>query len=202
MSMYRVSLVLSLTFGLAVVIMVAPVFAEENTGFSCTEIRVIAEPLVDPAMYAAISRLSTAECAEVADLTRSELEDMFRSAMYDPDWEPDYVTAHTNSGDEGIPVPPHSHDAQQGGIVGRHESFFSDWLYHKWRHAGQDQDHIVITVELDHHYSHFHLARNLEHFLLVGGTQARIHRYRDIEESGSLEAWKMETMATAFPDTR
>jgi len=107
--------------------------------------------------------------------------------MYDPDWEPDYVTAHTNSGDEGISVPPHSHDAQQGGVVGRHESFFSDWLYHKWRHAGQDQDHIVITVELDHHDSHFHLARNLEHFLLVEGTQARIHRYRDIEESGSLE---------------
>ncbi len=69
------------------------------------------------------------------------------------------------------------------GAIAAHGNW-SDYYTFRWRHAGEEQDHIKVEVEIDHHQRHFHYARNFEASLHK--VNDRHHQYRNYAAGGRL----------------
>lgn len=168
-----------------------PVLAQNETqekrNLTCPEILAIAAPLVEPEAYKMLASLPTEECeTEVAGMTRAEIEEMFRTHTFVPEWD---QCAHLPKGhcsettdveailqqwmadaqaqtNKTSGFPPHDHHH------GHARPQTGERIHLAWRHGKMELDHYVMGVDAEHHEDHFHSARDLQ---WIKGGISRLH---------------------------
>lgn len=175
----------------------------QDTGdpLTCADVTFMAAAILPQAAIDELNSVSEADCVEpVEDMNRIQAWTLLSSVQYEP--------GNDATGSRSIEIPltpgttrnsgtetaPHTHDYEsthdhhhhggtQGGAVGQHDSW-PEYYTFRWRHGGEEQDHIKTSVEIDHHWSHFHYARDFYPTLHMVDDDH--HQYRQFSADGAL----------------
>lgn len=172
--------------------------ADDGTALTCNDILFMAEGILPAEGVDVLRNSSEKHCLGPAiNSTRQEAYRLLVQAASDyhsSDAEPEPTSneviilpllpgysrgdgtsssSHTHDGDP----PDHHHHAGQGdGNPLAHGSWW-DYYDFRWRHAGQEPDHIKVFVELEHHWDHFHYDRGFEASLHVTMVRTVLSRF-------------------------
>ena len=188
-----------------------PVNVDDEVYESCDQVSRVARQAMSAEDYALFLNMTEEECLDrFGGRTRSELKAYLAAGGYRVYWQQPldvaaqfagsadeftalYLTGdgsqhvHDDSLSEDGHVHPHDEDVLEG-IGGAHGSDI-EWVPHAWRRAGARVDHLRVTVDLRHHYFHFHTpSRNFHYHLDDVPIQDgdKYFFYRNIRVTGQL----------------
>lgn len=139
---------------------------------SCSAIKPVAKDHMPNWAYERFDALSLEDCEKFFGLgyTESELSELLSGALYieDTDNWPEPVD---NSKALKTFLAPNLNltrgSSEHIGNTNMHHVYGADgftlhnqsdpfWMLHRWNHAGKEPNHIRVSVELEHHYQHYH----------------------------------------------